>query len=126
MTSSALRATVAETLVRGCAETVFAAAVACGELLWPQRLTTVVAEPPSLLVVAVRGDDASDVDGWLTWEVLPSLCGWVRLRARFEEAETAPVSPPELDALLVAVVTACEPARSSNSAPLTRCRMPHL
>jgi len=112
VTASALRETVAETLVRGCADAVFAAVAASIERLWPQRVTTVVDEPPTMLAVAISSDGGSDVDGWLTWEVSPSLLGWVRLRARFEEAEPGPVPPPELDALLVAVLAACEPCHS--------------
>jgi hypothetical protein len=112
VTASALRETVAETLVRGCAETVFAAVSASVERLWPGRVTTVVHEPPTMLVVAICSDDGSDVDGWLTWDVSPSICGWVRLRARFEEAEPGPVPAPELDALLVAVLAACESSYS--------------
>jgi hypothetical protein len=61
------------------------------------------AEPGRLLVHAV--DEAGEPDCWLTWRLEPACGGTTRVQLALDElASTAP--PPELDAVLVELLTA--------------------
>lgn len=109
MTAYQPRTASAETLVRGCPESVWAVALALTERLWPDRAATVVSMPPNLLVLAIDGDDG--VDGWLTWEARPAVAGWLRVRVTYDDADLAPAPDADLDALLAALLEAGESAR---------------
>jgi hypothetical protein len=98
-----LASTSATTLVPACAERTWVLVQELVDGLWPGATTVLHAEPGRLLVHAV--DEAGEPDCWLTWRLEPACGGTTRVQLALDElASTAP--PPELDAVLVELLTA--------------------
>lgn len=101
-----LRSWSATTLLPVCAERAWAELGGLLGRVWPHATEDLVAEPPARLVHAVLAD--GDPDVWLTWELEQLACGATRVSVQLDEIGCE-APDPELDALLVTLLSRCAP-----------------
>ena len=101
-----LRTWSATTLLPVCAERAWAELAGLLRETWPADTDVLESVAGSRLVHAVLVDEEPDV--WLTWHLEQLACGATRVGVQLDElSSTAP--EPELDALLVTLLTRCAP-----------------
>jgi hypothetical protein len=98
----------ATTLLPVCVERTWNELRALLEDLWPGDTDVLSAHDRVQLVHAVHEDGNPDV--WLTWDVAALPCGGTRVSLQLDEILCS-APEPELDALLLALLSRCAPPR---------------